>query len=75
MMTKPRLDSERIEVVDDVVAGILRRKTPAQRLAMCFEANRTMRLRLEAHLVTSHPDWGREQVMREVARRMSGGAV
>ena len=51
----------------------LRRKTPAQRLAMVFAADRTMRLRLEGHLRSRHPDWDSQTVMREIARRMSRG--
>lgn len=66
-----QLDYRRIEVVDKKVAEILRRKTPAERLAMCFDANRTMRLRLEGHFRTFHPDWDDKQILRAVAERMS----
>ena len=74
MKTKWRLDPGQIEVVDDAVAEILRGKTPAERLGMMFAANRTMRLMLEASIAGQHPHWPRQQVLREVARRMSGGA-
>ncbi len=40
---------------------------------MIFAANRTVRLRLEGHLRTRHPDWGNQAVMQEIARRMIGG--
>lgn len=59
-----------IELLDEAVVEALRRKTKAERLAMAFEANRTMRLRLEGHLRTQHPDWDDQAVMREIARRM-----
>ena len=62
-----------IEILDDAMVEVLRRKTPAERLAMVFAANRTMRLRLEGHLRSVHPDWDAPAVMREIARRMSGG--
>lgn len=63
-----------IELLDEGVVEVLRRKTPAERVAMIFAANRTMRLRLEGHLRTRHPDWDSQAVMQEIARRMSRGA-
>ncbi len=64
----------RIELLDEAVVEVLRRKTPAERLAMIFAADRTMRLRLEGHLRSRHPDWDTQTVMQEIARRMSCGA-
>jgi hypothetical protein len=63
-----------IELLDGAIVGVLRRKTPSERVAMIFAANRTMRLRLEGHLRTRHPDWDNHAVMQEIARRMLGGA-
>ena len=63
-----------IELLDDAVVEVLRHKTPAERVAMIFAANRTMRLRLEGHFRTRHPDWDNQTVMQEIARRMSRGA-
>ena len=59
-----------IKLLDDAMVEVLRRKTPAARVAMVFDANRTMRLRLEAYLRWRHPDWDTPTVMREIARRM-----
>ncbi len=70
---KYRLDDGQIEVVDDAVAEILRRKTPAERVAMVFACNRTMRLLIKGHLHTRHSDWDDERISKEVARRMSHG--
>ncbi len=47
VMLKWRLDPGQIEVVDDAIADILRRKTPAQRTEMIFQCNETMRLVIE----------------------------
>ena len=69
-----RLDPRRIEVIDDRVAEILRRKEPWERLAAAFAANRTMRLRIEGALRTWHPEWSDEKIRREVVRRMTRGA-
>jgi hypothetical protein len=63
-----------IELLDDAMVEVLRRKTPTERVAMVFAANRTMRLRLEGHFRSVHPDWDTPTVMREIARRMSCGA-
>ena len=63
-----------IELLDEAVAEMLRRKTPVERVAMIFAANRTMRLRLEGHLRTRHPDWDDQAIMQEIARRMSRAA-
>jgi len=71
---KWRLDDGQIEVVDEAVAEILRRKTPAERLAMVFNCNRTMRLLIAGGACNQHPDWTDEQVKAEVARRMLHGA-
>ena len=67
------IDPQRIEVVDDCMVPILRAMTMAERLAIAFDCNKTVRLRLAGHLMTQHPDWTTEQVNREVARRMLSG--
>ena len=71
---KWRLDPGQIEVVDDALAEVLRRKTVTERVAMVLDANRTMRLRMEGHLRTRYPDWTDQEIMAEVARRMLSGA-
>ena len=62
-----------IELLDDAMVDVLRRKTKTERVAMIFAANRTMRLRLEGHLRTVHPGWGTPAITREIARRMGLG--
>lgn len=68
-----RLDDGQIEVVDDAVADVLRRKTPAERIAMALACNRTARLIIEGRLRSQHPDWPGDRVEAGVARRMAGG--
>jgi hypothetical protein len=63
-----------VEVVDENVATILRRKTPAQRLEMAFAMWRSAHAMLTAMLERIHPDWSDEDVASEVARRLSHGA-
>lgn len=68
------IDPRRIEVVDDRVAEILRRKTPGERLAMSSALWRFGRSIVEAGVRRSHPDWSADQVRREVVRRMTSGS-
>jgi hypothetical protein len=71
-MTKWRLDRGQIEVVDDDLAEVLRKKTPAERVAMIGDAHQTARLLLNAGIQRRHPDWDEAAVARAVARRLLG---
>jgi hypothetical protein len=71
---KWRLDKGQIEVVDDAVAEVLRRKTVAQRVEMALAANRLVRLRIEGHLRTLQSDWDDARIQAEIARRMRLGS-
>ena len=64
---------DRIERLDPVVVEILRCKTLVERVAMVFEAERTMRQLLKTHIKTQHPDWDQQQVEQEIARRWLRG--
>ena len=70
-----RLDRGQIEMVDDVMAEVLRRKTPAERIMIGFNFWTSTRNALISHLKTEHPDWDKKKVLQEVARRLSHGAV
>ncbi|HZL37946.1 MAG TPA: hypothetical protein VFC78_21700 [Tepidisphaeraceae bacterium] len=74
MMVQRPLDLSRLEVMDDAIAEVLRKKTVTQRVEMIFAANRTMRLRLEGHFRTHHPEWDEARLKQEIARRMSRGS-
>ena len=65
-----RLDDVRIEVVDERVAEILRRMTPAQRVEMALDCGRTIREVAACAVRRQHPDWTDKQVQQEVSRRM-----
>lgn len=71
---KFRLDDGQIEVVDDQVAEILRKQTPAQRVEAIVACNRMMRQVVAAGVRHRHPEWDAAQVAAEVARRMSNGS-
>jgi hypothetical protein len=70
-----RLDPGQIETVDDTMAEILRRKTPAERIRIGFTLWTSARDMLMTHLKKTHPDWDNGRIEKEVARRLSHGAV
>ncbi len=70
-----RLDDGQIEVVDDAVADVLRRKTPAERVALVSEAWKFARLWVRAAVASQHPDWGESAVQHEINRRLLGGSA
>jgi hypothetical protein len=70
-----RLDPGQIEVIDDTLAEVLRRKTPAERIKIGFGLWTSARDMLLAYLKKTHPEWSIEMVEKEVARRLSHGIV
>ena len=65
----------RLEVVDDQFAGILRAKSPTERIEMTAEANDMARILIAAGIRHAHPDWPNERILHEVARRMLDAAT
>jgi len=70
-----RLDKGQIEVVEDAMADVLRRKTPAERISIGFGLWLAAHDLLTSHLRQTHPEWSEAQLQHEVARRMSHGAA
>lgn len=56
-----------------LVVEILRRKTPAQKLAMVDSMQRDMGVMLRNIIRSQNPAWSESDVQREFARRMSSG--
>lgn len=63
------------EVIDDQIADILQSKTETDRLAIAMRLWKSARVIVRGAICTEHPDWDEAQVNRELARRMSHGAV
>jgi hypothetical protein len=61
-----------VEVIEDELVESLRRKTPAQRLAISFDMWRCARDQLLYMLRSQHPDWDDSQLKAEIRRRMLG---
>jgi hypothetical protein len=70
-----RLDDGQIEVVEDVMAEVLRRKTPAERIRIGFNLWMSARKMLLFHLGKTRPDWDKKKVEEEVARRFLHGSL
>jgi hypothetical protein len=73
-MSQPK-EARPIEVVDDVMADVLRRKTPAERLAIAHSMWQSAHHMITNLVRAEHVGWPDEQIGREVARRLSHGAV
>jgi hypothetical protein len=67
--------SHQIEVIDDEMARVFRQKTGAERLQIASDMYASARRMLLSHLRATRPDLSDHELTREVARRMSHGAV
>ncbi len=65
----------RIEVIDPAMAAVLRQKTETERLQIAWGMWRSARSMLHYVMRAEHPDWENAEIEREVARRLSHGAV
>jgi hypothetical protein len=66
---------QKMEILDDAMAAILRQKTPAERLAIANGMWRFARDMIRATIKREHPDWSEGEVSRMVARRLSQDGV
>ena len=73
MATPWRLDPGQIEVLDEAMVAVLKAKTPAERVMIGFDCQRTVRRVITAHLCTQHPEWNEAEIDVEVARRLLHG--
>lgn len=74
-MSEVSMDPRRIEVLDDDMARVLKTKSGSERLEIASSMFASARRMLASHLSSIHPDWSRDQILRETARRLSHGAV
>jgi hypothetical protein len=75
MKKRMQLDSRQIESVDEAMVEIFKQKTPEQRLQIAFGLWRSTAVMLFNHLRLLNPQWDEKRLQREVARRISHGAV
>jgi len=74
-MDRPQLHHDASDRCDPALIAILRRQTPDQKLAALDAMWRSARTFVCAGVRAQHPDWSESSVAREVAVRMSHGAV
>ncbi|HBO84775.1 MAG: hypothetical protein A2073_07445 [Deltaproteobacteria bacterium GWC2_42_11] len=67
------IDNRNIEIIDDIMARVLREKTPQQRLAIAFNMWSFAQKQLTHYLHSIHADWNDEKVQQEAAKRLSHG--
>ena len=65
----------KIEMVDDAIADILRRKSGAEKIAMVADGWPLLRAMHASQVRRDHPDWDEERVRRETSRRMANGST
>jgi hypothetical protein len=70
-----KIDKRNLEIIDNVMAQVLREKTPQQRLAIAFGMWNSAKIQLTNHLRSQHPEWNVEMIKKEVARRLSHGTT
>jgi len=70
-----RLDRGQIEVIDDSMADVLRKKRPAERIRIGFDIWISARSMLTAYIKSIHPDWDSQHVEHEVSRRFLHGTL
>ena len=71
----PRRLPNQIEMIDDQMAEIIKQKSPAERLAIAHSMWRMARDTMRSFIAQQNPNWTSEQIDREVASRISHGAV
>jgi hypothetical protein len=66
---------ERVEMVDDAIADILRRKSIAEKLRMVAGGWTLLRAMHASQVRRAHPDWDERRVRTETSHRMSNGST
>jgi len=69
-----RLDSGQIEMVDDTVAEILRRKTPAERIQIACDLWASVHRMLTTYLRKTHPEWDSRKIEQEGLMKLGTGS-
>ena len=75
MKQRHKQRADRLEVVDDDMADVLRLKSPAERLAIANGMWKSAQRMIRLVLRTENPNWSDERIEQETARRLSHGAV
>jgi len=69
------MELSRIEVIDDVMCDVLKKKTSFERLKIAFGLWSSAKTQLFNNLQSLHPEWDEDKIRQEVVRRISHGAA
>lgn len=69
------IDNVNIEIIDDQMAEILRKKTPQERIDIAFKMWDSARKMLINYFHTTHPDWDDDKIKKKTAERLSHGSI
>lgn len=64
-----------VEVMDEMMVDILRKKTAEERLKIAFGMWESARVIIRGAICQEHPEWNEDAINREIARRLSHGEV
>ncbi|MEW6606930.1 MAG: hypothetical protein AB1414_05680 [bacterium] len=70
-----KLEKRNLEVLDELMVEVLRKKTPQERLIIAFNLWDSAKKQLTNYLSSLHPDWDKGKVQQEVVRRLSYGTI
>lgn len=65
----------KLEILDEKIIGILRQKSPQERLSIAFNLWKTARKFLVNHLKNTHTDWDKRKIQIEVLKRFLYGSI
>jgi hypothetical protein len=74
-MIEKKLNERNIEIMDDVMVQILKKKTPQERLMITFNLWSSAKKQLTDYLRSLHSEWDEKEIKQEVGRRLSHGIV
>lgn len=69
------MESSRIEVIDDDMCALLKKKSSFERLEIAFGLWRSAKIQLSNYIQSKHPEWDEERIRQEIVKRMSHGAA
>jgi len=69
------LEKRNIEILDDQMVKVLKAKRPQERLAIAFNMWSFAKNQLINYLTDLHPEWSKERIQKDVARRLLHGAI
>jgi len=75
METRRKLLPSQIEVMDDEMAKVIRKKTGAERLQIASDMFDSARELIVCYLRSQHPDWDEDEVQFHTSNRISHGVV